>query len=166
MFIEIFHSTGALFKGMAYFAYKCSGRNRYLVIRWKKRINGVPTVVKEISVGTADNLASIIDADLDCIAITAFSGGSTLCVLSMENALGIRSIVNGIVPHHDTGMSHGDYFLLLIMNRLSDPASKCCIERWMSRDYASTLYERKGSQDFWNFMDRITVRERQDLSLI
>ena len=141
---------------MAYFAYKRSGKNRYLVIRWKKRINGIPTIVKEISVGTADDLAKTIEGNLAEIKIAAYNGGSTLCVLRIDHMIGLKTIVNGIVDHHDRGMSPGDYFLLFIMNRLSDPASKDGIEKWMSRDYASTLYERRGSQDFWNLMDRIT----------
>ena len=37
-----------------------------------------------------------------------------------------------------------------------DPSSKDGIEKWIARDYASTLYEKRGSQDFWNLMDRIT----------
>ena len=141
---------------MAYFAYKRSGKNRYLVIRWKKRINGIPTIVKEISVGTADDLAKTIEGNLAEIKIAAYNGGSTLCVLRIDHMIGLKTIVNGIVDHHDRGMSPGDYFLLFIMNRLSDPASKDGIEKWMSRDYASTIYERRGSQDFWNLMDRIT----------
>jgi transposase len=141
---------------MAYFAYKRSGRNRYLVIRWKKRINGIPTIVKEVSVGTADDLAETIDRNLSGIRIAAYSGGSTLCVLRIDHMIGMKGIVDSIVDHHDRGMSPGDYFLLFIMNRLSDPASKDGIERWMTRDYASTLYGKRGSQDFWNLMDRIT----------
>ncbi|MCL4346004.1 MAG: transposase [Candidatus Thermoplasmatota archaeon] len=141
---------------MAYFAYKRSGKNRYLVIRWKKRINGIPTIVKEISVGTADDLAKTIEGNLAEIKIAAYNGGSTLCVLRIDHMIGLKTIVNGIVDHHERGMSPGDYFLLFIMNRLSDPASKDGIEKWMSRDYASTIYERRGSQDFWNLMDRIT----------
>ena len=141
---------------MAYFAYKRSGKNRYLVIRWKKRINGIPTIVKEISVGTADDLAKTIEGNLTEIKIAAYNGGSTLCILRIDHMIGLKDIVNGIVDHHDRGMSPGDYFLLFIMNRLSDPTSKDGIEKWMSRDYASTLYEKRGSQDFWNLMDRIT----------
>ena len=141
---------------MAYFAYKRSGKNRYLVIRWKKRINGIPTIVKEISVGTADDLAKTIEGNLAEIKIAAYNGGSTLCILRIDHMIGLKTIVNGIVDHHERGMSPGDYFLLFIMNRLSDPASKDGIEKWMSRDYASTIYERRGSQDFWNLMDRIT----------
>ncbi|MEM3290958.1 MAG: hypothetical protein QW046_05525 [Candidatus Micrarchaeaceae archaeon] len=140
---------------MAYFAYKRSGKNRYLVIRWKKRVDGIPTIVKEVSVGTADELAKTIGNDLNEIEITAYSSGSTLCVLRMEDSIGIRSIVNNVKSYNGKGMSPGDYVLLFIMNRLSDPESKSGIERWMQRDYASTVYPKKGSQDFWNFMDRI-----------
>jgi len=141
---------------MAYFTYKRSGKNKYLVIRWKKRINGVPTVVKEISVGTADNLAKILEKDMDDIVVASYTAGSTLSVLRIEEKVGIRSIVNSIVEHGDKGMTPGDYFLLFIMNRLSYPSSKRGIERWMKRDYASLIYSSKGSQDFWNFMDKIT----------
>ena len=70
--------------------------------------------------------------------------------------IGFKAIVNGIVDHNERCMSPGDYFLLFIMKRLSDPSSKEGIEKWIARDYASTLYERRGSQDFWNLMDRIT----------
>ena len=155
-FERIVFDMGALLLLMAYFAYKRSGKNRYLVIRWKKRINGIPTIVKEVSVGTADDLAKTIEGNLDEIRIAAYNGGSTLCVLRMDHMVGIKSIVDTVVDHHDRGMSPGDYFLLFIMNRLSDPSSKDGIERWMPRDYASTLYEKRGSQDFWNLMDRIT----------
>ena len=136
---------GALLSVMAYLAYKRSGQNRYLVIRWKKRINGIPTIVKEVSVGTADDLARTIEGDLKDIRMAAYSGGSTLCVLRMDHMIGMKGIVDSIVDHNDRGMSPGDYFLLFIMNRLSDPASKDGIERWMSRDYASTLYGKRGS---------------------
>ncbi|MEM0195830.1 MAG: hypothetical protein QXJ24_05905 [Thermoplasmatales archaeon] len=105
--------------------------------------------------GTADELAKTIGNDLNEIEVTAYSSGSTLCVLRMEESIGIRSIVNNVMSHNGKGMSPGDYVLLFIMNRLSDPESKSGIERWMQRDYASTVYPKKGSQDFWNFMDRI-----------
>ncbi len=139
---------------MAYFTYKRSGKNKYLVIRWKKRVNGIPTVVKEISVGSADNLANILEKDMDDIVVSSYTAGSTLSVLRIEERVGIRSIVNSIVEHGN-GMTPGDYFLLFIMNRLSYPSSKRGIERWMKMDYASLIYSSKGSQDFWNFMDRI-----------
>ena len=89
---------------MSYFAYKPSGRNRYLVIRWEKRINGIPTIVKEDSVCTADDLARTIEGDLKDIRIAAYSGGSKLCVLRMNHMVGMKDIVDSIVDHHDRGI--------------------------------------------------------------
>ncbi|MCL5802519.1 MAG: transposase, partial [Candidatus Thermoplasmatota archaeon] len=120
--------------------------------------------------GRADDLAKTIEDDLKEIRMAAYSGGSTLCVLSIDRVIGLKDIVDSVVDHHERDMSPGDYFLLFVMNRLSDPASKDGIERWMQRDYAFTLYGKRGSQDFWNLMHRIadphmhaiikTVRER------
>ena len=117
---------------MAYFAYMRSGKNRYLVIRWKKRINGIPTIVKKVSVGTADDLAKTIDGNLAEIKIAVYNGGTTLCILRIDHMIGLKAIVNGIVDHHDRGMLPGDYFLLFIMNRLSDTTSKDSIEKWIA----------------------------------
>ena len=99
---------------MAYFAYKRSCKNRYLVIRGNKRINGIPTIVKEVRVGTADNLAKTFDGNLSEIKIAAYNVGSTLCILRIDHIIGFKAIVNGIVDHHDRGMSAGDYFLIFI----------------------------------------------------
>ncbi len=87
-FERIVFDMGALLLFMAYFAYKRSGKNRYLVIRWKKRINGIPTIVKEVSVGTADDLAKTIESNLDEIRIASYNGGSTLCVLRIDHMVG------------------------------------------------------------------------------
>ncbi len=73
--------------------------------------------MKEISIGTADNLANILEKDMDDIVVSSYTAGSTLSVLRIEERVGIRSIVNSIVEHGN-GMTTVDYFLLFIMNRL------------------------------------------------
>ena len=107
---------------MAYFAYKRSGRNRYLVIRWKKRINGVPTIVKEVSVGTADDLAKTIDGDLKEIRMATYSGISAICALRIDRMISLKDLVDSIMDHYERGIFSGDYFLLFVINRLSDLA--------------------------------------------
>lgn len=148
---------------MPYYTFKRSGKNRYLVIRWKKRINGVPTIVKEVSVGTAENLAKILETGFDNIVLKSYTAGSTLAALYIDKMIGFRDIVNGVMKHKGTGMSPGDYILLFIMNRLSDPCSKNGIERWMKRDYATIIFPQTGSQDFWNIMDRFTDQDIKDI---
>ncbi len=66
--------------------------------------------------GSADNLANILEKDMDDIVVSSYTAGSTLSVLRIEERIGIRSIVNSIVEHGN-GMTPGDYFLLFIMNK-------------------------------------------------
>ena len=72
-----------------------------------------------------------IEGNLSDIKIAAYIGVSTLCVLSIDHMIDLKAIVDCIVDHHDMGMSLGDYFLLFIMNCLSEPSSKIGIESWM-----------------------------------
>lgn len=148
---------------MPYYTFKRSGKNRYLVLRWKKRINGVPTIIKEVSVGTAENLAEMLENGLDDMILKSYSAGATLSTLYIDQKIDFRNIVNEVTDHRDTGMSPGDYMLLFIMNRLSDPCSKNGIERWMTRDYASIIFPKTGSQDFWNIMNRFTDQHMKDI---
>ncbi len=141
---------------MPYYTFKRSGKNRYLVLRWKKRINGVPTIVKEVSVGTAANLASMLDHGLDNIVLKSYTAGSTLSVMYIDKKVGFRDIVNSVMGHKGNGMSPGDYMLLFIMNRLSEPYSKNSMVKWLERDYASVIFPDAGSQDYWNVMDRFS----------
>jgi len=148
---------------MPYYTFNPSGRNRYLVLRWKKRINGVPTIVKEISVGTADNLAAMLESGISDIVLKSYSAGSNLSTLFMDKKIGFRDIVNSIMAHKGDGMSPSDYMLLFIMNRLSDPCSKNSIERWMNRDYASVIFPTVGSKDFWSIMDRFSDSDMKQI---
>jgi|GEM_PF-6522893 len=78
---------------MPYYTFKRSGKNRYLVLRWKKRINGVPTIVKEISVGTADNLAAMLESGMSDIVLKSYSAGSTLSTLFMDKKMGSSTFI-------------------------------------------------------------------------
>ena len=148
---------------MPYYTFKRSGKNRYLVLRWKKRIDGIPTVVKEVSVGTAANLAEILESGINDIVLKSYTAGSTLSVLYMDKKIGLRDTVNRIIGHKGNGMSPGDYMLLFVMNRLSDPCSKNSMEKWMNRDYASIIFPKASSQDFWNLMDRFSDKDMKDI---
>ncbi|EQD26381.1 transposase IS4 family protein [mine drainage metagenome] len=141
---------------MPYLVWKHSGKNRYLVMRWKKRLNGIPTIVKEVSIGNVENLANIVEGDLSGINLVSYGFGITASVLAMDMEIGLREVIDATVGHHDNGLSPGDYALIFIMNRLSDPRSKNRIGEWMENDFASTLYHNVTAQGFWNVMDRFS----------
>jgi len=114
-------------------------------------------------VGTADNLAAMLESGMSDIVLKSYSAGSTLSTLFIDKKIGFREIVNSVMTHKGDGMSPGDYMLLFIMNRLSDPCSKNSIERWMNRDYASVIFPAVGSQDFWNLMDRFSDSDMKQI---
>ena len=98
---------------MPYYTFKRSWKNRCLVLRWKKRINGVPTIIKEMSVGPAANLASMLENGLNGIVLKSYSASSTLSVMYIDRKIGFRDAVNTIMGHRGNGMSPGDYIILL-----------------------------------------------------
>ena len=127
-----------------------------LVLKWKKRIDGKLKITKEIYIGDMDRLADTIGNPMKDAHAISLDFGTTAFVRMVDKRIGLKDIVDKVVGHRGKGMSPGDYMLLFIMNRLSDPGSKSGIERWMVNDYASTIYGKRGSQDFWNLMDRFT----------
>ncbi|MHB1648154.1 MAG: IS1634 family transposase [Cuniculiplasma sp.] len=141
---------------MPFLVWKTIGGKKRLVMRWNKRVDGKPKVVKEIYIGDMEKLARIIEHPDRKVDAYSLSYGVTASILLIERDVQLKNIVNGIMGTNGSGMSPGDYFLLFIMNRLSDPESKNGIERWIRGDFASTIYPKRGSQDYWNFMDRIT----------
>jgi len=127
-----------------------------LVLRWKKRIDGKLKITREIYIGDMDRLADMIGNPMKDAHVITLDFGTTAFVRMVHKRIGLKDIVDSVVGHRGKAMSPGDYMLLFIMNRLSDPVSKNAMERWMVNDYASTIYGKRGSQDFWNLMDRFT----------
>ena len=143
--------------------WKSVNGERRLVLRWKKRIDGKLKIIREIYIGDIDRLADMIENPMKDMHVMSLDFGTTAFVRMVDGKIGLKHIVDNVMGHRGKGMSPGDYMLLFIMNRLSDPGSKSAIEKWMVNDYASTLYERRGSQDFWNLMDRFTDASMKDI---
>ena len=125
-------------------------------MRWNHRVNGKPRVVKEIYLGDMERLARMIEHPLDTVDAYSLSFGVTAAILSTEKEIRLRDCMNQVLGHRGTGISPGDYALIFIMNRLSDPRSKSGIQDWMRTDFASTIYNHVTAQGYWNLMDRIS----------
>ena len=82
---------------MPYYTFKSSGKNSYLVMREEKRTDRIATVVKEVSVGTATNLAEILENGINDIVLRSYSAVSTLSVLNIDQKIALRYTVNPIM---------------------------------------------------------------------
>jgi transposase len=132
-------------------------------MRWKKRINGKLKITKEIYIGDMDNLADMIEHPMKDSHVISLDFGTTAFVRLIYAKIGMRDIVNSIITHKGNGMSSGDYMLLFIMNRLSDPCSKNGIERWIVKEYSSTIFLKVSSQGFSNLMDRFSDQDMKHI---
>lgn len=136
--------------------WKTINGKRYLVLRWKKRVNGKLKITREIYVGDLERLASILENPGHGMEVSTLSfGTSSMCML-LDSEVGLRNTIDTVIDHRDTGHSPGDYALIFIMNRLSHPGSKNSISEWMRGDFSSTLFNKVTSQGYWNSMDRYT----------
>ena len=136
---------------------------KYMVLRWKRWIDGKSRIVKEIYIGDEERLARILEDPAEGIEVTAMGFGATASVLSMEKGMGIKGMIDDVIGHKGNGLSPGDYVLLFAFNRLSDPRSKNGIGSWMRGDFASTLYHEVTSQGYWNVMDRFSEDHMKEI---
>ncbi|EQD26269.1 transposase IS4 family protein [mine drainage metagenome] len=141
---------------MPFLVWKTVGGKKRLVLRWNRRINGKPRVVKETYIGDMNNLARMIESRSEDVNAYSLAFGITAGILMMEKEIGIRNIIDERTGHRNNGLSPGDYALIFIMNRLSDPRSKSRIHEWMQGDFSSTLYHSVTAHGFWNMMDRFS----------
>lgn len=148
---------------MPFLVWKTIGGKKRLIMRWNKRINGKPKVIKEVYIGNMENLARMIENPLSSVEAYSLGFGITASVLKVEKEIGLTEIINSSLGHRDNGLSPGDYALIFIMNRLSDPRSKNGIKEWMKNDFASTLYRGVTAQGFWNVMDRFSDEDIKNI---
>jgi len=101
--------------------WKTINGKRYLVLRWKKRINGKLKIIREVYIGDIDKLADIIQNPYREVDVTTLDYGISAMTLLINREIGLKDIIDSVIPHRDNGLSAGDYALIFIINRLSDP---------------------------------------------
>ena len=157
---------------MPFLVWKTIGGKKRLVMRWNKRIDGKPKIIKEVYIGDMENLARMIQNPMENVDAYSLDFGMTASILMTEKEIGLKSVIDDEIGHHANGLSPGDYALIFIMNRLSDPRSKSGIGEWMAKDFSSTLFHTVTAQGFWNIMDRFSdeamkrIREKMRNRLI
>ncbi len=141
---------------MPFLVWKTIGGKKRLVMRWNKRIDGKPKITREVYIGDMENLARMIQNPMENVDAYSLDFGMTAGILMTEKEIGLKTVIDNEMGHHASGLSPGDYALIFIMNRLSDPRSKSGIHEWMAKDFSSTLFHSATAQGFWNIMDRFS----------
>ncbi len=156
---------------MAHLHKKMKKGRAYYYIRESKRINGKPTIVNQVYLGSADKiLAMLWDRDQRLPERFASKEFGSLFILNeLDRTINLAGIVDDVVPskRKTSGMSLGDLLYAVVANRAIAPRSKRQLADW----YATTdmlnirpvRLESLRPQYFWNHFDRVT---REDLQAI
>jgi transposase len=130
------------------------------------RVNGKPRIVKQVYLGTLDNivearkqLKNLKISEPDHATVLEF--GAVSALLDLAERLGIRQIIDEEVGKRLQGLPVGDSILLAAINRAVKPVSKnAFFDDWFSETvlpYSFPKANRKNlsSQGYWNNMSLI-----------
>ena len=150
---------------MAHLHKKMKKGRPYYYVREIRRIDGKPTVVSQIYLGSVETIAAKFkDAGEAArpVEIHAEEYGSIFVANELERELGTIEMIDAIVPKskRGTGPSVGEYFYFAWVNRLIEPKSKRALEEWYGRTSVQQIHpvqvDLLTSQQYWKKWDRVS----------
>jgi transposase len=135
----------------------------YYYARECQRVDGKPTIVKTIYLGSLDHIVqSVTQAQQPLRPQTArlASFGDVAALFDQARKIGLVELIDAQVPKRDQGLSVGQYLLLAAINRAAHPSSKAQLAHWYHHTILPRLLpaatDQLSSQAFWNHMDHVS----------
>lgn len=140
--------------------YTSNGRTYWRLVE-SRRVHGKPRVFVLRHIGSADNLASLLQASaVRPEGAQTFDLGALAALWDIATELKVVEIVDQHTPKREQGLSVGQYCLLAALNRCVDPRSKAQFAGWYRRTVLRRLLPavraQLTSQRFWDHMGFLT----------
>jgi len=133
--------------------------NQYYYIVDSKRVNGKPTHVNQVYLGSVDEVLQKLKESAGAaspVYSTVLEFGATAALFDLAKRLNVVSLMDGLAGKRQQGISVGTYLLLAAINRAVAPTSKKMLADWYEKTILSRLIpcEKKqlSSQRFWDHM--------------
>lgn len=148
---------------MAHLHRKIKNGRAYYYLREIQRVNGKPTVVKQVYLGTADRLGELAQERLT-VSPTVYveEFGALWLAHQALSQLGIVELIDAALPRAKAtaGLSVGEYFYYAALNRLVEPLSKCALEDWYRKTAIQgirpTRLRALTSSNYWKAWDKVS----------
>jgi transposase len=137
----------------------------YYYLRFTKRVDGKPKVVRTVYLGRAEDILAAVQKKHTArhpkrIVLAEF--GAVAAVWGMIQQTGLIELINAHVPKRAQGLSVGHYLALAVVNRVVCPKSKRKIGKWISKTVLPRLIpdlevKKLTSQRFWDQMNRVSL---------
>lgn len=155
---------------MVYIAKVRSGGKTFYYAQRTERVDGRPTVVWRMPLGTAENIVRVFQGKyLDHIEFRTFDFGLAAAILSVAEELDFINIVDRYTEKkHINGLSVGEYLLLMTMARCHGPYSKRSTRLFFERSFLNLIWKvphKLNSQNLINHMGYIDDRAMDSISM-
>lgn len=140
--------------------YSVRGLTYYRIVE-SKRINGKPTPVPILHIGSREELVRrLLAPEEPSISVRTYQHGDVAALKAIADQLSIVGVINKHVGKSKRGVSVGTTMLLAAINRAVDPCSKRAWSKWATETSIHKLFDiepkQLTSQHFWNCMDDIS----------
>jgi transposase len=136
----------------------------YYYIREIQRVNGKPTVVSQLYLGSADAIAKRFQEAEQAgkpLRLQSRPFGALFVLHELEKSLDTIGLIDAIVPRGsgEKGPTVGEYFFYAWANRLIAPRSKRALPGWYRhtavQEIRAVPVEELSSQRYWEKWDRV-----------
>jgi transposase len=147
---------------MAHLHKKMKNGRPYYYIREIARVNGKPTVVSQVYLGSLERIREMATGAKDeCVRVQSQEYGALWLAHLIDQEIGLAAMIDGVIPKGkgETGPTVGEYFLYAVFNRMVDACSKRALPCWY-RDSAiqhirPVEVEELTSKRYWEKWDRV-----------
>jgi hypothetical protein len=156
---------------MAHFHIKKKNGRPYLYVREIGRINGKPTVISQIYIGSPKRTAALLNSQKkEPIKFNAEQFGSLWLAQQMDKNINLVEIVDGIIPKkkNEEGPSVGEYFLYCVWNRMVKAVSKNKMPQWYKQTAIQHIrpieINELTSQRYWEKWERVSEKDINEIA--
>ncbi len=143
--------------------------NSYYYLVWSGRVNGKPRHIRQVYLGSAEEVAARLTAQVVPSRAPAGSHsinrefGASAALWGLAEELGLVDLIDAHIPQsrsNNNKLSVGQYLLLAAINRCVAPTSKRTMGKWYAQSCISSLMSAPTKalegQRFWDAMDCVT----------
>jgi transposase len=144
----------------------------YYYVREIQRVNGKPTVVSQVYLGSPERILELLGGK-DKRTFTSLSSkafGSLFIFNDIDKAIGLSGIIDSVVvpsakKKHPTV---GEYCYYAVLNRIIEPLSKMRLPEWYRATDIQNIcpieVESLDSKTFWDKWDRVSQDEVREIA--
>jgi len=138
------------------------GNKTYYYLCESKRINGKPTLVKQVYLGRAEQILEKIENNRIEQGIH-FKFGLEAALYQVASEVGLEGVINDSAIGSSPSLDVGRMIVVAAINRVCQPTSKNGIRNWWNKTTLPELFsihpKNIDSRRFWDAMDRLPEEE-------